>query len=87
METVNVRELRRSLGRVLDRLERGGGPILVCRRRTPAAVLVSLRDYRERFVDRKADERRRDVVARIRRLEFETPTPGTTLDVLRGLRS
>lgn len=43
METVNARELRRSLGSVLDRLERGGGPILVFRRRTPAAALVSLR--------------------------------------------
>ena len=87
METVDARELRRSLGSVLDRLERGGGPILVCRRRTPAAALVSLRDYSERFVDREADERRRDVVARLRQLEFEPPTQGTTLDILRGLRS
>ena len=87
METVNALELRQSLGRVLDRLERDGGPILVCRRRTPAAALVSLRDYRERFVDREADERRRDVVARVRRLKFEPPTAGTTLDVLRDLRS
>ena len=49
METVNALELRQSLGKVLDQLERGGEPILVCRRRTPAAVLVSLKDYLERF--------------------------------------
>ena len=59
METVNALELRQSLGKVLDQLERGGEPILVCRRRTPAAALVSLKDYRERFVDRDADEQRR----------------------------
>ena len=39
METVNVLELRQSLGKVLDQLERGGEPILVCRRRTPGSGL------------------------------------------------
>ena len=87
MKTVNALKLRQSLGKVLDRLERDGEPIVVCRRRTPAAALVSLKDYRERFVDRDADERRRDVVARLKKLQFETPRTGTTLDVLRDLRS
>ena len=87
METVNALELRQSLGKVLDQLERGGKPILVCRRRTPAAALVSLKDYRERFVDREADDQRREVVARLRQLKFESPATGTTLDVLRDLRS
>ncbi|WP_428097321.1 type II toxin-antitoxin system Phd/YefM family antitoxin [Candidatus Rariloculus sp.] len=87
METVNALELRQSLGSVLDQLERNGAPILVCRRRTPVAALVSLKDYRERFVDREADERRREVVARIRGLTFEPPSSATTLDLLRDLRS
>ena len=87
MKTVNALELRQSLGKVLDRLEHDGGPILVCRRRTPAAALVSIKDYRERFVDREADERRREVVARLRGLKFESPRSGTTLDILRELRS
>ena len=87
METVNALELRQSLGKLLDQLERGGEPILVCRRRTPAAVLVSLKDYRERFVDRDADDQRRRVVARLRQLQFESPAAGTALDVLRDLRS
>ncbi len=87
MRTVNALELRQCLGKVLDHLERHGDPILVCRRRTPAAALVSLKDYRERFVDREADERRREVVARLRGLKFESPSEGTTLDILRDLRS
>ena len=87
METVNALELRQSLGKVLDHLERGGEPILVYRRRTPAAALVSLQDYRERFVAREADDQRREVVARLRQLNFESPDAGTTLDVLRDLRS
>ena len=87
METVNALELRQSLGKVLDQLERGGEPILVCRRQTPAAALVSLKDYRERFVDREADDQRRKAVDRIRQLKFESPVAGTTLDILRDLRS
>ena len=54
MDSVSARELRRSLGRVLDQLEGGAGPVIVRRRRRPAAVLVSLEDYRERFVGREA---------------------------------
>ena len=83
MKTVNALELRQSLGKVLDRLER----IVVHRRRRPAAALVSLKDYRERFVDRDADEERRRVVEKIKRLRFRSPERGTTLDLLRSLRS
>ena len=46
MKTVNALQLRQSLGQALDHLERHGDPILVCRRRMPAAALVSLKDYR-----------------------------------------
>jgi len=87
MMTVNALELRQSLGKVLDRLEGDGAPILVYRRQAPAAALISLRDYRERFVDHDADDKRRDLVARLRQLEFEPPEAGTTLDILRDLRS
>ena len=87
MKTVNALELRQCLGAVLDRLDRGGAPILVLRRRQPAAALVSLKDYRERFVDREADEQRRAVVARLKQLRFDRPRGRTTLDLLRDLRS
>ncbi len=52
METVNSLELRQSLDKVLDQLEQDGKPILVCRWQAPAAALVSLKDYRERFLER-----------------------------------
>ena len=87
MKLVNALQLRQSLGRVLRQLERQGTPVLVARGRTPVAALISLKDYRERFADREADERRRDVVARIRKLRFGRSAKGTTLDLLRELRS
>jgi prevent-host-death family protein len=87
MRSVNALELRQSLGRVLRQLERGGAPILVQRGRQPAAVLISLHDYQERFAERDADERRRDVVAQIKAAKFAAPRRRTTLDLLRDLRT
>ena len=87
MKSVNALELRQSLGSVLKQLATSGKPILIHRGRQPAAVLISLRDYRERFVDQEADERRRAIAARIKALRFSRPRKGTTLDLLRSLRA
>ena len=87
MKSVNALELRQSLGKVLEHLDQDGAPILVYRRRKPAAALVSLKDYQERFVDREADERRRQVVREIRKLKFGSSGAATTLDLLRDLRA
>jgi prevent-host-death family protein len=65
MKKVNALTMRQSLGRVLRELERTGEPILVEKGRRPAAVLITLRDYSERFVDRAAAEERRRVVNEI----------------------
>ena len=87
MKSVNALELRQSLGRVLRQLEKGGKPILVQRGRKPAAVLISLEDFRQRFADRDADERRAEVTARLKALRFGSPRTSSTLDLLRDLRA
>src|SRR3990172_6866698 len=65
MKKVNALSVRQSLGKVLRDLERTGEPILVEKGRRPAAVLITLRDFKERFVDRTAAEERRQVVEQI----------------------
>ena len=87
MKAVDAVDLRQSLGKVLEALEKGGAPVLVQRRRRAAAVLISLKDFQERFVDREADEKRRAVVARLKKLRFAPPAGKTTLDLLRELRA
>ncbi len=87
MKSVNALELRQSLGKVLRALERGGAPILVRRGRIPAAALISLKDYQERFVDREADAQRQAVVERLRALRFSRPAGRTTLDLLQDMRA
>lgn len=86
MEKVNALELRQSLGRLLQRLEKDGRPILLEKDRKPAAVIISLEDYRKRFVDVDADERRREMVERIKRAKLRAPKGASALDLLRDVR-
>jgi PHD/YefM family antitoxin component YafN of YafNO toxin-antitoxin module len=86
METVNALQLRQSLGRILARLAKTGRPILLEKDRKPAAVIISLHDYRTRFVDIEADERRAAIVDRIKKAGLRTPKGRTSLDVLREVR-
>ncbi len=65
MKKTNALEVRRSLGKVLERLARDGDPILVERNREPAAVLISLRDFEERFVDKVAAAQRTQLAEEI----------------------
>ena len=86
METVNALQLRQSLGRVLKRLAKTGRPILLEKDRKPAAVIISLEDYRTRFVDIEADRQRHEIVARIKSAALRTPKGRSTLDLLREVR-
>ena len=86
MEKVNALQLRQALGRVLRRLEKTGGPILLEKDRKPAAVIISLAEYRKRFVDVEADELRREVVERIKAASLPTPKGRSSLDLVRELR-
>lgn len=86
METVNALQLRQSLGRVLARLKKTGRPILLEKDRKPAAVIISLQDYRTRFVDIEADQRRAEMVERIKQAGLRTPKGVSSLDLLREVR-
>jgi prevent-host-death family protein len=87
MKKTNALEMRRSLGRVLRALARGGEPVLVERNREPAAVLISLRDYRERFVDRIAAEEREALVTEILELRRRSRrSRRRTVELVRELR-
>jgi PHD/YefM family antitoxin component YafN of YafNO toxin-antitoxin module len=65
MRKVNALSVRQSLGKVLRELQRTGEPILVEKDRKPAAVLITLRDFHERFVERNAAEERRRITEEI----------------------
>jgi len=83
MKTVNALKLRQQLGSVLRALQESGRPILIERNSKPAAVMISLEDYQKRFVDRQADEKRKEMVEAILKTRLRLPAGKSTLDLLR----
>lgn len=87
MQKVNALELRHSLSKIVRRLKKTGEPILLEKGRKPAAVLISLEDFKTRFVEKEADQARRRVQARIMGLASKSAVPQTAEEILGGLRS
>jgi PHD/YefM family antitoxin component YafN of YafNO toxin-antitoxin module len=73
MRKTNALQMRRAFGKVLRELERTGEPMLVEKNREPAAVLITLRDFRERFVDRTAAAERERLAEEILRFRRTAP--------------
>lgn len=87
MIKTNALQLRQSLGAVLKKLQSSKQPILVERNSKPAAVLITIEDYQKRFVDREADEKRRQLVHRIRQLRTNLPKDiKDSIDLIRESR-
>lgn len=87
MKSTNALEVRRSLGRVLRKLEKGGEPIVVDRNGRPAAVLVSIAEFRERFADKDAAEERERIAKEILALRTRAKrSKRTVVEELRRLR-
>jgi prevent-host-death family protein len=82
MKTVNALKLRQKLGAVLRSLETSGQPILIERNSKPAAVLISIDDYQKRFVDREADQKRKELVEIILKTRLRVPAGRSTLDLV-----
>lgn len=84
MKKVNALTLRQSFGKVLKELEKNGEPILLEKGREPRAVLISIKDFQERFVDRVAADERRELVEDI--LAFQKKRPKVQKDSVSLLR-
>lgn len=86
MRTVNALEIRNRLGAVLDDLERTGEPIILSKGRRPRAVLISMEDFNRRFVDRLAEDRQKQLLARVMAARAPGVPGPDSLTVLRELR-
>lgn len=86
METINALHLRNHLGDVLDRLEKTRMPVLISKGKHVRAALITIEDFQIRFLDRQAEERRREILDRIMQLRHSASVPVSTLEVLRDLR-
>ena len=87
MRKTNALEMRRNLGRVLRDLERNHEPVLVERNREPTAVLISIDDFHERFVDKVAATERESLVEEILASRKRARRGGKrAVELVRGLR-
>jgi prevent-host-death family protein len=85
MKPLRAADLRKSLGRVARSLERTGEPIALTVRGRMVGVLISVRDWNERFTMRAAEDERRRLVAEI--LAERKPSAVRIEDALAELRA
>lgn len=84
MKEVNAAELRQAMGKVARRLERTGEPILLKLGNKAVGVLVSVKDFEERFALHDAAARRRALMEEI--LADRIAPPADVDEVLGELR-
>ena len=64
---VNALKIRNEFGRVLESLKESGEPIIIEKNRTPVAVLISLEDFQNRFIDYRETEKKKEVISLFRK--------------------
>ena len=64
---VNALKIRNEFGAVLETLKELGEPIIIEKNRTPVAVLISLEDFQNRFIDYKETEKKKEVISLFRK--------------------
>lgn len=87
MHKVNALQMRQNMGAVIRELQRTGEPFLLEKGRVPVAVLISLLDYKKRFVDIEADLSRRQMIAEIKSSSIKLPENISSLSLIQELRA
>jgi PHD/YefM family antitoxin component YafN of YafNO toxin-antitoxin module len=86
MKTVNALTMRNKLGEVLDELSSTQEPIFVSKGRKIQAVLVTPEQFRRRFLDFQAEEKRSQLLQAIKDLRANRVGAKKSTKVLRDLR-
>lgn len=86
MKHINSADLRQSIGRIVEQIEETGEPILLDKHGAPVAAIISLKDFKERFVDKQALEERRALAQKINGLARTSKANQEAVEVLRELR-
>ncbi len=68
MKTVNALFLRHRLGEILQELETTKEPVLIRKGKEIKAALVPIDDFQKRFLDKLAEEKKREMKEKLRSL-------------------
>jgi PHD/YefM family antitoxin component YafN of YafNO toxin-antitoxin module len=86
MKHISAVQLRQSVGKVVRMLEKNNEPIILDKGNKAVAVLISIKDFNERFVERAAEEARIELAKKIDKIAMVSVSPTPAEDVLRELR-
>jgi len=81
---INALQLRQSFGKILKKLLSTDEPIIIEKGRVPVAVLISLKAFRERFIDYREQQKRMELLERFKNSAAKTSED--SLKILRELR-
>ncbi|MBN2372290.1 type II toxin-antitoxin system Phd/YefM family antitoxin [bacterium] len=86
MKTVNALKIRNNLGEILDTLAKTKEPILISKGREIRAVLITPEQFKRRFLDFQAEERKKELFDTIKSNRLKTMEEKDSLTILRELR-
>ncbi|MCX5895567.1 MAG: type II toxin-antitoxin system Phd/YefM family antitoxin [Proteobacteria bacterium] len=86
MKTINALTLRNNLGKILETLTKSGEPILLSKKNSIKAVLITPEDFKKRFLDVQAEEDKRAFLENIKKLKATKTEKKDSLQVIRELR-
>lgn len=87
MKKINALQLRQSLSKVILILQKTHEPVLLERGKKPAAVIISIDDFEKRFVEKAADEKRREIQKQIAAMSTISKLKLSSEDILRQIRN
>jgi len=78
--------LRNRLGEILEQLRKTGEPVLVSKGRKARAVMITPEQFEQRFLVYQAEEKKRELLAKVRASRSARIGRKTSLEVLREMR-
>lgn len=86
MKEVTALTLRNRLGEILEQLRKTGEPVLVSKGRKAGAVMITPEQFEQRFLVYQAEEKKRELLAKVRASRSARIGRKTSLEVLREMR-
>lgn len=87
MKKVSSLKLRQSMSRILESLRKNGEPILLEQRHKPAAVIISLSDFQERFVEHDSNHKREKLMQEILAMRRQGAGERSSDEILAEMRT
>ncbi len=86
VKEVTALTLRNRLGEILEQLKKTGEPVLVSKGRKARAVMITPEQFEQRFLVYQAEEKKRELLAKVKASRSAQIGRKTSVEVLRDLR-